>query len=100
MMVVKEPVEIGSLLYRIEGYRTGASCSPDTRPRARGRRDAPGPTAEQVPLAEVPHLDLPRIYAALAYFLANRELVLAEMDADVAEGKRLARELSAPVLPE
>ena len=100
MMVVKEPVEIGSLLYRIEGYRDGRLLLAGTRVpvHAVAGMHLRGLTAEQI-LAEVPHLDLPRIYAALAYFLANRELVLAEMDADVAEGKRLAREFSAPVLP-
>lgn len=101
MVVVKEPVEIGSLLYRIEGYRDGRLLLAGTRVpvHAIAGMHLRGLSPEEI-LGEVPHLDLPRIYAALAYFLANRELVLAEMDADVAEGQRLARELSAPVLPE
>jgi uncharacterized protein (DUF433 family) len=55
-----------------------------------------GLTPEHI-LDQFPHLDLPRIYAALAYFLANSELVVAEMDADLEEAERLAREFRSPI---
>ncbi len=99
-MVVKDPVEIGSLLYCKEGYRQGRPCLAGTRIPVNtiAGMHLQGLSPEQI-LDELPHLDLPRIYAALTYFLANRETVISEMVADVQEGDELARELSQPVEP-
>ena len=100
-MVVKDPVEIGSLLYRKQGYRQGRPCLAGTRIPVHtiAGMHLQGLSPEQI-LDELPHLDLPRIYAALTYFFANRDTVLAEMAADAQEGEDLARELSQPVEPE
>ena len=97
-MVVKDPVEIGSLLYRKKGYRQGRPCLAGTGMTVHtvAALQLQGLTPEQI-LDQFPHLDLPRIYAALAYFFANRELVIAEMDADVDETDRLAREFGSPL---
>jgi len=40
-----------------------------------------GASAEEI-LRRYPHLDLPRIYAAIAYYLANREWIDAEIAAE------------------
>jgi len=97
MMVVKEPVEIGSLLYRIEGYRDGRLLLAGTRMPIHtiAGLHLQGLSPEQM-LEEFPHLDLPRIYAALTYFIANPDLVLAEMEDDEREAERLSAEFSSP----
>lgn len=47
-----------------------------------------GLTAEDV-LDRYPHLTLAQVYAALAYYHANREEIDAELAAEVAESERL-----------
>ena len=96
-MVLKEPVEISSLLYRKEGFRDGRPCLAGTGMPVHtvAGLDIQGLSPERI-LEEFPHLDLPRIYAALAYFYANRELVIAEMDADLVEAERLSLEFDSP----
>ncbi len=42
--------------------------------------------------AEIPHLTLAQVYAALAYYHANREQLDAEMAAEDAEAARLEQE--------
>jgi hypothetical protein len=49
-----------------------------------------GMGAEEI-LDQFPHLDLPRIYAALAYYYANR----AEIETDLEADRRLGEELAA-----
>lgn len=80
----------GSLLYRIDGYREGRLLLAGTRMPVHtiAGLHLQGLSPEQM-LEEFPHLDLPRIYAALTYFLANRELVLAQMEADQREAEQL-----------
>ena len=41
---------------------------------------------------EIPHLTLAQVHAALAYYLANRDKMDAEMAAEKAEADRLERE--------
>ena len=41
---------------------------------------------------EIPHLSLAQVYAALAYYHANREEIEADMAAEEAEAERLERE--------
>jgi hypothetical protein len=48
-----------------------------------------GMTAEEIQ-ADFPHLDLPRIYAALAYYLANKSNVDADIERDHAWGAAMA----------
>lgn len=97
-MVVKDPVEISSLLYRKEAYRQGRPCLTGTRIPVHtiAGMHLQGLSPEQI-LDELPHLDLARIYAALTYFFANRDAVIAEMDADLEEAERLAKEFNSPL---
>lgn len=48
-----------------------------------------GMSAEEI-LDQFPHLDLGRIYAALAYYYANRAQIEAELEADRRLGEALA----------
>jgi uncharacterized protein (DUF433 family) len=41
---------------------------------------------------EIPHLSLAQVYAALAYYHANREEIEADIAAEEAEAERLERE--------
>ena len=50
-----------------------------------------GLTAEEI-AAEIPHLSLAQVHAALAYYHANRDQMEAEMAAEKAEADRLERE--------
>lgn len=43
-------------------------------------------------IAEIPHLTLAQVYAALAYYHANREEVEADIAAEEVEAERLERE--------
>ena len=83
-------VEIGSLITRTPGIRGG-------RPRIVGtgvsvRRIVvlyqQGLAPEEI-TAEIPHLTLAQVYAALAYYHANRE----EMDSDIAAEESEANKL-------
>lgn len=64
------------------------------------RRDHPVATAclKETPLspeeivAEIPHLTLAQIYAALAYYHANREEVESDIAAEEVEAEQLERE--------
>ncbi|MGE0601225.1 MAG: DUF433 domain-containing protein [Dehalococcoidia bacterium] len=49
-----------------------------------------GLTPEQM-IEEFPHLTLPAVYAAITYYLANRERMDAELIADEQEAERLFR---------
>jgi uncharacterized protein (DUF433 family) len=50
-----------------------------------------GNSAEDI-YRKYPHLPLPGIYAALAYYHANRAQIDAEIEAEAAEAKRLEEE--------
>ena len=50
-----------------------------------------GLTPEEI-VIEIPHLDLARVHAALAYYHANREVMDAAMAAEEAEADQLERE--------
>lgn len=50
-----------------------------------------GQTPEEI-ATEIPHLTLAQVHAALAYYLANQEVMDAEMAAEEAEYDRLERE--------
>lgn len=85
------------MLYRKEGFRAGRPCLADTGTTVHtiAGLQLQGLGPEEI-LDQFPHLDLPRIYAALAYFFANRDLVTAEMDADELDAERLSREFNSP----
>ena len=50
-----------------------------------------GYSAEEI-FHQYPHLTLAGVYAALAYYHANRELIDAEIDAEDAEAKQLEQD--------
>jgi uncharacterized protein (DUF433 family) len=50
-----------------------------------------GQTPEEI-ATQIPHLTLAQVHAALAYYHANREAMMAEMAAEEAEADRLERE--------
>lgn len=87
------PTEIGTLIVRSPEIRGG-------RPRIAGtgvtvRRIVGwyklGLSPEEIS-TEIPHLSLAQVYAALAYYHANREEIEADMAAEEAEAERLERE--------
>jgi uncharacterized protein (DUF433 family) len=86
-------VEIGSLITRTPGIRGG-------RPRIVGtgvsvRRIVilyqQGLAPEEI-TAEIPHLTLAQVYAALAYYHANRDEMDSDIAAEEAEAQRLEEE--------
>jgi uncharacterized protein (DUF433 family) len=85
--------DIGTLINQTPGICGG-------RPRIAGtgvsvRRIAGwykmGLTPEEI-AAEIPHLTLAQVHAALTYYHANREEMDAEMETEAAEADRLERE--------
>ena len=86
-------IDIGALIVRTPEVRGG-------RPRVAGtgvtvRRIVGwyklGLSPEEI-VAEIPHLTLAQVYAALAYYHANREEVEAGITAEEVEAERLERE--------
>jgi uncharacterized protein (DUF433 family) len=84
---------IGSLIVRSDDIRGG-------RPRVVGtgvtvRRIVgwykQGLTPEEI-ITELPHLSLAQVYAALAYYHANREEIEADINAEAAIAERLAKQ--------
>jgi uncharacterized protein (DUF433 family) len=85
-------VDIGTLIVRTPGFVGG-------RPRIDGTRIlvaliaqdiAHGATPEQIVTDFYDHLNLTQVYAAMAFYHANRE----EIDADIAEENRLYDEMA------
>lgn len=52
-----------------------------------------GMTADEIS-AEFPHLGLAGVHAALAYYFANREIIDAEIEADITEERKITNEFS------
>lgn len=86
-------IDIGALIVRTPEVRGG-------RPRVAGtgvtvRRIVGwyklGLSPEEI-VAEIPHLTLAQVYAALAYYHANREEVESDITAEEVEAERLERE--------
>lgn len=91
-MATSASVDIGKLIHRTPGVNSGRPCLAGTgmSVRAVAVRHMEGDSAERI-LEQFPHLDLARIYAALAYYYANQ----AEIDADLAAEEEFARKLRA-----
>lgn len=91
-MAAKTAVNIGDLIVSKPGLHGGRPCLAGTgmTVHAVAGRYLGGVSGEEI-LDDVPDLDLARIYAALAYYHANKERIDAELDED----RRLYDELAA-----
>jgi uncharacterized protein (DUF433 family) len=92
-MVTTAPIDIGQFMYSRPDFRNGRPCIAGTGMSVRAvasrylRGESPEEIADDLD-------DIPRshIYAALAYCLANREAIDADLAADIAQYERLAAE--------
>ncbi len=91
-MTTRATVDIGTLIVRREGVRGGRACMADTRfpVSSIAILHNQGMGAERI-LEDFPHLDAQRVYAALAYYFANK----AAIDADIEESEKEYDELAA-----
>ena len=86
-------VEIGSMITRTPGIKGGTPHIAGTGVTVRTivRWYQLGLSREDI-AADYPHLELAQVYAALAYYHANRTQMDAEMAAEQAESDRLEQE--------
>jgi len=86
-------VDIGSLITRTPGIKRGSPHVAGTGVLVRTivRWYKLGMSPEEI-AAEYPHLSLSQVYAALAFYHANREEMEAHMAAEEAESDRLEQE--------
>jgi uncharacterized protein (DUF433 family) len=89
--MTQAPVSIDSLLYTTPGFRRGRPCLAGTGLTVHtiAALHLQGFSAEAI-CAEYPDLDPSLIYAALAYYFANREAIQRDLEADRELGARLA----------
>jgi uncharacterized protein (DUF433 family) len=88
-----ETIEIGTLIERspeIRGNRPRIAGTGVTVRRIVGWYKQ-GLTPEEI-VAEIPHLTLAQVFAALTYYHANREEIEADIANEQAEAERLERE--------
>ena len=89
-VAANSPVDIGTLIYSDPAFRGGRPCIAGTgmSVHAIASRYTAGQSAEDI-AADIPDIPVSHIHAALAYYLANREQVDAELAAEAAEHDRL-----------
>jgi uncharacterized protein (DUF433 family) len=92
-MTTSTPVDIGTLIYSDPNFRDGRACIAGTGMSVRSvaRRYLGGMTAEEI-ADDIPDIPLSHFYAAITYYLANRERMDAEMAAEDEEAERLYQE--------
>ena len=92
-MNVQGTVEIGSMITRTPGIKRGAPHIAGTSVAVRTlvRWYKLGMSPEEI-AADYPHLQLAQVYAALAYYHANRAEMESEMAAEEAESDRIEQE--------
>jgi uncharacterized protein (DUF433 family) len=97
MKTLDAPVEIGSIITRTPGIKGGTPHIAGTGVTIRtvARWYKMGLSPEDI-AAEISHLTLAQVYAALAYYHANRDLMEADMAAEEAESDRIEREHCRP----
>lgn len=93
-------VEIGDLVARTPGIKGGTPHIAGTGVTIRTivRWYKLGMSPEDI-AAEYPQLDLAQVYAALAFYHANREGMETDMAAEEAESDRIEREHQRPHRP-
>ena len=93
MSVVANPVEIGGLIFRTPGIKSGTPHIAGTGVTVRTivRYYKLGMSPEEI-AAEYPHLSLAQVYGALAYYHANRDEMDLHMGAEEAESDRIEQE--------
>lgn len=97
MAVATEPTaDIGSLLEVREGFRSGRPCLKGTGVTVHtiAAYYVQGMTPEEIHDG-FPHTSLASVYAALAYYLANRARIDADYEEDAAWGEKMIAEQSA-----
>jgi uncharacterized protein (DUF433 family) len=82
----QEAVDISTLLHSKPGVNGGRVCLAGTGLSVRAIASVynEGLTAEEILRDVYTHVDLPRIYAAITYYLANKAAVDADLAADAA----------------
>ena len=90
---------LDELLYTREGFRGGRPCLAGTQITVHTIvvDHLDGLLAEEIH-EHRPHASLASIHAALAYFYAHREQVLADFDEDERWGEEQARALGAEII--
>ncbi len=93
MSVAATGVDIGTLITRTPGIKGGTPHLVGTGVTVRtiARWYKLGLSPEEI-AAEISHLDLAQVYAALAYYHANREEMEADMAAEQAESDRIEQD--------
>ena len=87
-------VDIGTLITSTPGVNGGRPCITGTATsvqRISILYNHFGMTAEEID-AQLPHIDIKQIFAALTYYFANREAIDARIEDDERESARLAEE--------
>jgi uncharacterized protein (DUF433 family) len=79
-------VDIGTLLHSKPGVNGGRVCLAGTGISVRAIASVynEGLTPEEILRDCYTHVDLPRIYAAITYYLANKAAIDADLEADAA----------------
>ena len=95
-MLTDTPIDIGSLITSDPAFRGGRPCIAGTGMSVRevAARYRAGETAEEIS-------DIPRshVHAAIAYYLANRAQIGAELDEEAALYEQLAKDHPRTVPP-
>ncbi len=90
----QEAVDISTLLHSKPGVNGGRVCLAGTGLSVRAIASVynEGLTPEEILRDVYTHVDLPRIYAAIAHYLANKAAIDADIEADAKAFDRLAAE--------
>jgi len=90
-MATTAPYDIGELISSTPGVQGGKPCITGTRTTVRTIAvcHMQGMTPKKM-LKEFPHLGLAEIYAALAYYHANKVEIESDLEVDARLGERMA----------